>query len=135
MLLGAYYAGAAIEQSMLGATHACANPLTARYGTPHGVAIAVMLPRVVRWNAAVVGERYRELMWTAGVDAGTHPATLGGAAQQRIQSRRPAGFARRLSTCPKSDLPGARGRRGRAVDRHIQSEAVRCGGGAHLELY
>jgi alcohol dehydrogenase len=46
MLLGAHRAGAAIEMSMLGATHACANPLTATYGTTHGVAIAVMLPSV-----------------------------------------------------------------------------------------
>ena len=30
MLLGAHFAGIAIEQSMLGAAHACANPLTAR---------------------------------------------------------------------------------------------------------
>ena len=32
MLLGAHEAGMAIEQSMLGGTHA-ANPLTTRYGT------------------------------------------------------------------------------------------------------
>jgi len=62
MLWGAHEAGIAIEQSMLGATHACANPLTARYGTAHGVAIAVMLPHVVRWNAAHVGDRYAELL-------------------------------------------------------------------------
>jgi alcohol dehydrogenase len=62
MLLGAHYAGIAIEASMLGAAHACANPLTARYGTTHGVAIAVMLPHVVRWNAEVVGDRYAELL-------------------------------------------------------------------------
>jgi alcohol dehydrogenase len=61
MLLGSHEAGIAIEQSMLGATHACANPLTARYGTPHGIAIAVMLPHVVRWNAASVGRRYTDL--------------------------------------------------------------------------
>jgi len=61
MLLGAHYAGIAIEASMLGATHACANPLTARFGTPHGVAIAVMLPHVVRWNAEVVGDRYADM--------------------------------------------------------------------------
>jgi alcohol dehydrogenase len=66
MLLGSHEAGIAIEQSMLGATHACANPLTARYGTTHGIAIAVMLPHVVRWNSAVVGERYRELLAIAG---------------------------------------------------------------------
>ena len=62
MLLGAHYAGVAIEQSMLGATHACANPLTARYGTTHGVAIAVMLPHVVRWNAHHVDNRYGTLV-------------------------------------------------------------------------
>jgi alcohol dehydrogenase len=61
MLLGAHYAGLAIEQSMLGATHACANPLTTRYGTTHGIAIGVMLPHVVRWNDAAVGDRYRDL--------------------------------------------------------------------------
>ena len=61
MLLGAHEAGIAIEQSMLGATHACAKPLTARYGTTHPVAIGLMLPHVVRWNAEVVADRYREL--------------------------------------------------------------------------
>jgi alcohol dehydrogenase len=66
MLLGAHYAGIAIEQSMLGATHACANPLTARYGTTHGIAIAVMLPHVVRWNSEAVGDRYADLLWLAG---------------------------------------------------------------------
>ena len=61
MQLGAYLAGAAIENSMLGATHACANPLTARYGAVHGEAIASLLAHVVRWNAAAVGSRYQEL--------------------------------------------------------------------------
>jgi alcohol dehydrogenase len=62
MLLGAHEAGIAIEQSMLGATHACANPLTAHYATPHGVAIAVLLPHVVRWNANHAGARYATLL-------------------------------------------------------------------------
>src|SRR5215207_2000857 len=61
MLLGAHFAGAAIENSMLGAAHACANPLTARYGTEHGAALATLLPAVVRWNAPAVGPRYAEL--------------------------------------------------------------------------
>ncbi len=58
MQLGAHLAGAAIENSMLGAAHACANPLTARYGAVHGVAIASLLAHVVRWNAC---PRYQEL--------------------------------------------------------------------------
>ena len=62
MQLGAFYAGVAIENSMLGATHACANPLTARYGTAHGAAIAMLLPSVVRWNEQAVGKRYETLL-------------------------------------------------------------------------
>jgi alcohol dehydrogenase len=61
MQLGAYFAGVAIENSMLGACHACANPLTAHFGLTHGIAIGVMLPHVIRWNASVVGELYRDL--------------------------------------------------------------------------
>ena len=66
MQLGACYAGIAIENSMLGATHACANLLTARYGAVHGVALAMLLPTVVRWNANVVAERYANLLELAG---------------------------------------------------------------------
>lgn len=64
MLTGAFKAGAAIERSMLGATHACANALTARYGTAHGVAIGLLLRHVVAWNAegdSATASRYREL--------------------------------------------------------------------------
>lgn len=62
MQLGAFYAGLAIENSMLGAAHACANPLTAQYGTSHGEAIALMLPAVVRWNGQAAGPLYGELL-------------------------------------------------------------------------
>jgi alcohol dehydrogenase len=66
MQLGAFYAGVAIENSMLGATHACANPLTARYGTDHGAAIAMLLPSVVRWNESVAAEQYGMLLnWSS----------------------------------------------------------------------
>ena len=61
MLFGAYLAGLAIENSMLGAAHACANPLTARYDVIHGVAVALMLPHVIRFNSPLVGEAYHEL--------------------------------------------------------------------------
>lgn len=61
MQLGAYYAGVAIENSMLGATHACANPLTKNFGIAHGRAISMCLATVVRFNADYVGERYVEL--------------------------------------------------------------------------
>ena len=53
MQLGAALAGAAIENSMLGAAHAAANPLTARFDIVHGHAVGLLLPHVVRFNAEV----------------------------------------------------------------------------------
>jgi alcohol dehydrogenase len=63
MQLGAAYAGTAIENSMLGIAHSCANPLTAHFGTIHGQAVGVMLPAVIRFNARDedVAAIYREL--------------------------------------------------------------------------
>ena len=52
MLLGSALAGTAIENSMLGAAHSAANPLTAAFGTVHGQAVGMMLPHVVRYNLA-----------------------------------------------------------------------------------
>ena len=132
MLLGAHEAGIAIEQSMLGATHACANPLTARYGTTHGIAIAVMLPHVVRWNRCV-GERYAG----AAGDRGSCGRASARAKRwprdwRRSRARRPAGDAARdRCRARRSRRPG--GRRGDAVDRHLQPTAVRRA--AALELY
>jgi alcohol dehydrogenase len=50
MLLGAALAGLAIENSMLGAAHAAANPLSAHFNLVHGQAIGLMLPHVLRFN-------------------------------------------------------------------------------------
>jgi alcohol dehydrogenase len=69
MLLGAHLAGAAIENSMLGAAHALANGLTAICGTVHGLAVGLMLPHVVRFNAQD-GNPYSSLMEDAGQLAG-----------------------------------------------------------------
>jgi alcohol dehydrogenase len=73
MQLGACLAGLAIENSMLGAAHALANPLTAHYGVAHGEAIALMLPHVVRFNSQRCAPWYRELLQSAGLAFGPHP--------------------------------------------------------------
>ena len=62
MQLGACFAGLAIENSMLGAAHALANPLTARFGVTHGRAIGVMLPHVIRFNGERFNPWYRDLL-------------------------------------------------------------------------
>jgi alcohol dehydrogenase len=61
LLLGAHFGGLAVENSMLGAAHACAMPLTSNFGIPHGTAVALVMRQVVRWNRPVVGARYDEL--------------------------------------------------------------------------
>lgn len=96
MLVGAHLAGAAIEQSMLGAAHACANPLTARLGITHGVAVGVMLPHVVRFNCANGGNPYAALC--------DDPERLA----RRIETLLAAGrLPRRLTDCgvPENLLP------------------------------
>jgi alcohol dehydrogenase len=62
MLLGSHFAGMAIEQSMLGAAHACSNPLTARFDLAHGLALSILLPHVVRWNEPAAAARYAALL-------------------------------------------------------------------------
>jgi alcohol dehydrogenase len=62
MQLGAALAGLAIENSMLGAAHALANPLTAECEIVHGEAVALMLPHVIRHNGRHVDDWYRELV-------------------------------------------------------------------------
>jgi alcohol dehydrogenase class IV len=104
MQLGAFYAGMAIEHSMLGATHACANPLTARYGTLHGVAIALMLPHVTRWNAPAAEERYRDLLAVAGRSASADGALALAARLDTLATE--GGLPRRLRDAgvPRSEL-------------------------------
>lgn len=77
MQLGAAFAGTAIENSMLGAAHAAANPLTAKYGMVHGQAVGLMLPAVVGFNArdAEAAARYHEL--AAEVDIGPVDELIG----------------------------------------------------------
>jgi len=69
MLKAACYAGIAIENSMLGAAHSMANPLTAAYDIHHGQAVGMMSPHVVRFNAEdpAVAELYAELARFAGL--------------------------------------------------------------------
>lgn len=89
MQLGAMFAGLAIENSMLGSTHAAANPVTAEYGVVHGEAIGVMLPHVLLHNAKAIGPWYEDL-------TGQSPQAL---AELVSQLRQQAGLAGTLKQC------------------------------------
>ena len=101
MLLGSCFAGIAIENSMLGATHALANPLTEKYGTQHGVAIAILLCPVVRWNTPVVAELYDELLAASG---GKTEAHLDGRLQELLQRSKLPARLREVGV-QREDLP------------------------------
>ncbi len=102
MLLGAHLAGVAIDCSMLGAAHACANPLTSRHGVTHGSAVLLMLPHVVRFNEPAAGTLYDELAGRDG--AGREQAPL---VERLLALRAVAGLPERLRDCPvpRDSLP------------------------------
>jgi alcohol dehydrogenase len=99
MQLGACFAGLAIENSMLGATHALANPLTSHYDIAHGQAIGVMLPYVIEFNGVEYGDWYQELMEAvAGRNGYTTPRRAAEALADHITRLvEQAGLATRLS--------------------------------------
>jgi alcohol dehydrogenase len=104
MQLGACLAGLAIENSMLGAAHALANPLTAEFEIVHGEAVALMLPHVIRYNGQngqQVGHLYRDLLRSSGhadgqLDAASAPETLATFVRQLARA---AGLAGTLTEC------------------------------------
>lgn len=67
MALGQYIAGMGFSNVGLGLVHSMAHPLGAVYNTPHGVANAIILPRVMEYNAEATGEKYREIARAMGV--------------------------------------------------------------------
>ena len=99
MQLGANFAGTAIENSMLGACHACANPLTAHYGLTHGIAIGIMLPHVIRFNSAIVGEFYADLAHEAGMLNGDQEAAAESLAQRITELMKKTELPTTLSEC------------------------------------
>ena len=68
MALGQYVAGMGFSNVGLGIVHSMAHPLGALYGTPHGVANAIILPTVMEYNAPATGEKYRNIAKAMGVD-------------------------------------------------------------------
>ena len=106
MQFGACLAGLAIENSMLGAAHALANPLTAHYGIVHGQAIAVVLPHVVRFNVETCNDMYAELL---GISRANTSAQYSGTVLVEVLTGwiNKAGLADRLSALdiPRHGLP------------------------------
>ena len=66
MALAQYIAGMGFSNVGLGIVHSMAHQLGAVYDTPHGIAIAILLPTVMRFNGEVCWERFREILVRIG---------------------------------------------------------------------
>lgn len=79
MLLAAYKAGAAFSKSYVGYVHAIAHSLGGQYGTPHGLANAVILPYVLEAYGETVHRKLHQLGVAAGICAEEEPDALAAA--------------------------------------------------------
>ena len=66
MGLAQYIAGMGFSNVGLGIVHSMAHQLGAVYDTPHGIANAILLPIVMRYNGAVCADRFREILCHIG---------------------------------------------------------------------
>ena len=69
MGLAQYIAGMGFSNVGLGIVHSMAHQLGAVYDTPHGLANAILLPTVMRFNGEVCYERFRDILIALGIDA------------------------------------------------------------------
>ena len=69
MGLAQYIAGMGFSNVGLGIVHSMAHQLGAVYDTPHGLANAILLPTVMKFNGEVCYERFRDILIAIGVDA------------------------------------------------------------------
>lgn len=67
MALAQYIAGQGFSNVGLGIVHSMAHGLGALYDTPHGVANAILLPSVMKYNADCTGDKYRDIAKAMGV--------------------------------------------------------------------
>ena len=61
-----YIAGMGFSNVGLGIVHSMAHQLGAVYDTPHGIANALLLPTVMRYNGEVCWERFRDILVEIG---------------------------------------------------------------------
>ena len=72
MGLAQYIAGMGFSNVGLGIVHSMAHQLGAVYDTPHGVANAILLPTVMRFNGEVCADRFREILVNIGRPDAAH---------------------------------------------------------------
>ncbi len=89
MALAAYHGGLAVNQVNVGNVHAIAHQLGGRYGIPHGLANALVLPHVLEFCREEAEQRLAELALLVGVgEEGEDPGYLAGRFIQAVRDLR-----------------------------------------------
>lgn len=96
MALGQYVAGMGFSNVGLGLVHGMAHPLGAFYDTPHGVANAILLPHIMKFNADYTGDKFRQIAVAMGV---------AGAQEMPIAQAREAAIAAVKQLSQDVDIP------------------------------
>jgi alcohol dehydrogenase class IV len=109
MLLGSMLAGQAFANSPVAAVHALAYPLGGHYHVPHGLSNALVLPHVLRFNAASAPAVYAEIAPLAFPELADIEASsrAGAFAQKLAELSRRCGLPQRLRDVgiPEDALP------------------------------
>ena len=117
MLHAAYKAGIAFSKSYVGYIHAVAHSLGGKYGTPHGLANAVLMPYVLEAYGESVHKKLHRLGVAAGVAAEEDDPAAGAAkfirAVKELNAR--MNIPNKLPGIQKEDIP--------ALAKHAEREA------------
>lgn len=107
MLSAAYKAGVAFTRSYVGYVHAIAHSLGGRYGIPHGLANAIILPHMLRAYGEAAVPKLADLARMAGIAPATAQDSL--AAEAFIdwvdRMNGALGIPKYVSGIRRSDIP------------------------------
>lgn len=117
MLIAAYKAGIAFSKSYVGYIHAIAHSLGGKYGTPHGLANAVIMPYVLEAYGKKVYKKLHKLAIAAGVataeDTDENGALKFISAVKKLNAN--MNIPEKLSGIVKEDIP--------ELSKHAEKEA------------
>ena len=105
-LLVAYFlAGMAFTRTYVGYVHAFAHSIGGRYGTPHGLANAVLLPHVMRYYLPVCEKRLARMAEICGVSDDKNEKTRAAAFVESIaEMNKVGGVPERLAEFPQEGI-------------------------------
>lgn len=109
LALGSLYGGLCLGPVNTAAVHALAYPLGGRFRIPHGVANALLLAPVIRFNLSAAPERYAEIAGAMGIPGNGSPVKHAEAGVEFLaELSQDCGVPKRLSDLgiPRSAIPG-----------------------------